>query len=225
MPTIVIPLYKDLLSLHPSTIRECILRKNRTLFGRVSTVKPHNTDGHSKMPDLCIKTKENPEGFWARSEHHCKKNCSTIVGIPSLPKNISLSSISKSPNHPTHCNDCRKEWISYAISIGNPLGYISPSTSTYKKKLTAIARVFVTLCSISLQALFCYLYQCETMLHNRRFWEMSILPSYLSMPPLEFHHPRNLKALYLLNKQKYLQHLPKIVWVILHAISYTLHAP
>ena len=42
------------------------------------------------------------------------------------------------------------------------------------------------------------------MIHNQKFSEMIILPIYLSMPPLEFHHPKRLKALYLLiNKSIY----------------------
>jgi len=54
---------------------------------------------------------------------------------------------------------------------------------------------------------------------------MSSLAFYLLMPPLEYHHPRNLNALYLLNKQQYIQHFPKIVREIMHAISCILHSP
>ena len=63
------------------------------------------------------------------------------------------------------------------------------------------------------------------MLHNQNSSKMNSLPFYLFMPPLECHHPNNLKVLCLSSKQKYLQHLPKTIKETLHAISYSLHTP
>ena len=61
------------------------------------------------------------------------------------------------------------------------------------------------------------------MIHNWKYSKKNSLPFYLSMPPLEFHHPKSLKALFLLIKQQYLQHLLRTVKATQHAISYFLH--
>jgi hypothetical protein len=75
------------------------------------------------------------------------------------------------------------------------------------------------------QSLFYFLYQYGQMLYNRKSSKVSSLSFYLSMPPLECHHPRILKAVYLLSKQKYLQHLLKTIRETKHTISYSLHIP
>jgi hypothetical protein len=53
---------------------------------------------------------------------------------------------------------------------------------------------FLKICSI----FFINMDKCFT---TESLQKRNILPFYLSMPPLEFHHPNNLKFLYLLSKQ------------------------
>jgi len=55
--------------------------------------------------------------------------------------------------------------------------------------------------------------------------EMISLHFYMSMPPMECHHPKCLKSLCLLSKHQYLQHLRKTIRATPHAISYSLQAP
>jgi len=76
-----------------------------------------------------------------------------------------------------------------------------------------------------IQDLFYFFYQYGQIIHNQKSSEMNSLPFYMFMPPLQFHHPKRFKVLYLLSKHHYLQHLPIIVRETHHAILYSLHIP
>jgi hypothetical protein len=69
------------------------------------------------------------------------------------------------------------------------------------KKIKSSTPYPINIFCIYPQPLFYFIYKYGQKIHNQNSSEMSSLPFYLAMSPLEIHHSRNLKALYLLSKE------------------------